>query len=221
MLNKTVSGTACACLVVASFSANATLVSRLGGLAYYDTESNLTWLANANANGLMDWDDAMSWAAGLNVAGVTGWRLPDTIDVGNDGATYINVDQGVDFGFNITTHSELSNMFFNVLGNASLYDTSGVATGCTAPNYCLTNTGPFSNLQSDVYWSATEYAPDTAKAWIFDMYIGYQESDLKTYGSYAWAVRSGDVSAVPVPATAWLFGSGLLGLISIARRKKS
>lgn len=30
---------------------------------------------------------------------------------------------------------------------------------------------------------------------------------------------SADVSAVPVPAAAWLFGSGLLGLIGIARRK--
>jgi hypothetical protein len=29
------------------------------------------------------------------------------------------------------------------------------------------------------------------------------------------------VSAVPVPAAAWLFGSGLIGLIGIARRKKS
>ena len=28
------------------------------------------------------------------------------------------------------------------------------------------------------------------------------------------------VSAVPIPAAAWLFGSGLLGLIGIARRKK-
>ena len=29
------------------------------------------------------------------------------------------------------------------------------------------------------------------------------------------------VSAVPIPAAAWLFGSGLLGLIGIARRRKS
>ncbi|MEE8427904.1 MAG: VPLPA-CTERM sorting domain-containing protein [Gammaproteobacteria bacterium] len=27
-------------------------------------------------------------------------------------------------------------------------------------------------------------------------------------------------SAVPIPAAGWLFGSGLLGLIGIARRKK-
>ncbi|RKZ59317.1 MAG: hypothetical protein DRQ44_13820 [Gammaproteobacteria bacterium] len=29
------------------------------------------------------------------------------------------------------------------------------------------------------------------------------------------------VTAVPVPAAAWLFGSGLIGLIGVARRKKS
>ena len=30
-----------------------------------------------------------------------------------------------------------------------------------------------------------------------------------------------DISQVPVPAAAWLFGSGLIGLIGIARRKKA
>ncbi|MBI5783055.1 MAG: VPLPA-CTERM sorting domain-containing protein, partial [Gammaproteobacteria bacterium] len=36
---------------------------------------------------------------------------------------------------------------------------------------------------------------------------------------YALAVRPGDVAVVPVPAAVWLFGSGLLGLIGVARRK--
>jgi len=30
----------------------------------------------------------------------------------------------------------------------------------------------------------------------------------------------GQASVVPIPATVWLFGSGLLGLVGIARRKK-
>jgi hypothetical protein len=34
-------------------------------------------------------------------------------------------------------------------------------------------------------------------------------------------VTSIEVSSVPVPAAVWLFGSGLLGLIGVARRKKS
>lgn len=32
---------------------------------------------------------------------------------------------------------------------------------------------------------------------------------------------TGNVQAVPVPATVWLFGSGLLGLLGLARRRKS
>ena len=40
---------------------------------------------------------------------------------------------------------------------------------------------------------------------------------------YSWDNVSimADVNAVPVPAAAWLFGSGLLGLVGVARRKKA
>ena len=226
-------------------SADAALVSRLGGLAYYDTEADLTWLADANyaaasgyaaananggtnssptniqADGRMGWQAANDWAAQLTVGGVSGWRLADTIDVGNDGVTYSNIYQGVDYGYNITTQSELSNMFYNVLGNTALYDTSGAATGCSAPNYCLTNIGPFSNVQSYAYWSATEYAPNTGNAWLFNMSTGGQDFANKGGSFYGWAVQSGDVGAVPVPAAVWLFGSGLLGLVGVARRNSA
>jgi len=148
---------------------------------------------------------------------VSGWRLPNTIDVGNNGATYTNLYQGVDYGYNITAQSELSNMFYNVLGNTAYYDTSGTATGCTGSNICLTNTGPFSNIQSYLYWSA----PGTASAWTFDMASGFQINNYgKNNSFYGWAVQSGDVSTVPVPAAVWLFGSGLLGLVCVARRKR-
>ena len=48
-----------------------------------------------------------------------------------------------------------------------------------------------------------------------------------TPGSYQWTWGSGatadsltlNVGAVPIPAAAWLFGSGLLGLVGVARRK--
>ena len=60
------------------------LESRLGGLAYYDPNLDITWLFDANhamtdgtdADGLMIWQAAMDWAAGLSVGGVTGWTLP-------------------------------------------------------------------------------------------------------------------------------------------------
>lgn len=209
-------------------SVDAALLSRLGGLAYYDDVTHLTWLADANyaqtsgydADGRMNWQAAKDWAAQLTVGGVSVWRLADTIDVGNDGVTYVNdlFYTGVDAGYNMTTHSELSNLYYNVLGNLASYDTSG---NVPQPGWGLRNTGPFSNVQFDHYWSATEYAPITNRAWYFDMNTGYQLNRNKDNSLHGWAVRSGDVSAVPVPAAVWLFGSGLLGLIGVARRKKT
>ena len=38
---------------------------------------------------------------------------------------------------------------------------------------------------------------------------------------YAWTFEVEQSSVVPVPASVWLFGSGLIGLIGIARRKKA
>ena len=207
---------------------NAALVSRLGGLAYYDDVADLTWLADANAAGTtMNWADANAWAGSLIVGGVGGWRLPDTDPV--DGVAFNTTwttDGSTDKSYNISvpgtvyagsTASEMSHMFYNTLGNTGQFDTSGAVTGCTS---CLTNSGPFSNVQSDAYWSATD-APYDSYAWLFAFNIGYQGTYSNSLNYYAWAVHNGDVSAVPVPAAVWLFGSGLLGLVGISKRKKT
>lgn len=203
-----------ATVIMASTSANAALVSRLGGLAYYDTEADLTWLADANyaqtsgfdEHGPMTWTAANSWAAGLTVGGFDGWRLPDTLqpDASCDSQIGSASSGSVSYGYNCTG-SEMGNLFYNVLGNSA---------------GSLTNTGPFSNVVASHYWSATEYAPNTNLAWSFFMLDGEQSSGYKADSNYAWAVQSGDVSAVPVPAAVWLFGSGLVGLIGVARRKR-
>jgi hypothetical protein len=181
---------------VFSASANAALLSRLGGLAYYDDVADLTWLADAKAAGTqMNWDDANAWAAGLVVGGNGNWRLADSTTC---------------FGYGCPD-SEMGNLFFNVLGGSIGYS---ISTNHNA-NYDL-----FSNVQDNGYWSATEYAIDTDKAWRYAMYNGSQGFDDKSWDVYdAWAVQSGDVSAVPVPAAAWLFGSALLGLGAMKRRK--
>jgi len=38
---------------------------------------------------------------------------------------------------------------------------------------------------------------------------------------FGFSVTSFSVSAVPVPASVWLFGSGLIGILSLVRRKKT
>jgi hypothetical protein len=77
----------------------------------------------------------------------------------------------------------------------------------------------FPSLLSSVYWSGTEFV--SGGAWYFFFDGGFQFVGFKDDSRYSWAVHAGNVSPVPVPAAVWLFGSGLLGLIGIARRKKA
>ncbi|HHJ36602.1 MAG TPA: VPLPA-CTERM sorting domain-containing protein [Gammaproteobacteria bacterium] len=55
------------------------------------------------------------------------------------------------------------------------------------------------------------------------MSTGYQANSNVKGNLYAWAVQSGNVgtAVVPIPAAVWLFGSGLIGLIGLTRRKKA
>lgn len=104
----------------------------------------------------------------------------------------------------------MGNLFYNVLGN-----TLG----------SLSNTGPFINVQSFKYHSATETNPGSFGAFSFDMSDGTQAFNSTSNSYHSWAVQSGDVgagnmSAVPVPGAMWLFATGLIGLIASARRRR-
>ncbi|MCP3869616.1 MAG: DUF1566 domain-containing protein [Gammaproteobacteria bacterium] len=185
-----------------------------------------------NANGTMNWPGALHWIDAMNAfdsgtgyLGSNGWRLPTMLDTGTPGCNY-SKSGGTDCGYNVQTgsastilteYSEMASLFYDTLGNLAYYDTAG---NPDQSGWGLYNTGPFSNLQSDFYWSGLEYAPNTDGAWIFDFYDGYQDFDYKNLSDYAWAVQSGDVGAVPIPAAVWLFGSGLFGLIGAGRLRR-
>ena len=49
--------------------------------------------------------------------------------------------------------------------------------------------------------------------------IGFRTAGANTTDYFY--IRNADVAVVPVPATAFLFGSGLLGLVSMARRRRT
>lgn len=181
-------------LLAFSTSASAALYERLGGMAYYDDVSNVTWLSDANmAGSAMTWEDSMAWASGLDVAGVTGWRLPNFVLGSPD--------------------SELRYMFYDILGG-----TSGVPiTISHNANFDL-----FSNVMDVRYWySHPESGCEgdaTPCATVFNFNGGFTDSFGTHVPFYAWAVHDGDV--VPVPAAVWLFVSGLAGLVAFSRQKK-
>lgn len=226
-----------ALMLLAGNSANAALLSRMSGQAYYDTVLNITWLADANyaktsgydTDGLMTWSAAQAWIASLNAGsgylGLTDWRLPTAIDTGTSGCDFAYT--GTDCGYNVDLSTgEMAHLFYSTLGNVGFYDTVGVPTGCgtSSPNYCLTSTGPFSNLQSNIYWYRTSYAPATFYAWNFDFHWGIQDANPKSSNGFAWAVRGGDsplFAPVPIPAAAWLFGGAFAGLGVLRHRQAS
>jgi hypothetical protein len=197
---------ACVFTLSIATSANAAVLpleSRLGGLAYYDPNLGVTWATNADINGQMDWFAATSWVNTLEISGVTDWRLPN-MDRDGDG----NI---VDCGSGAVTPELCKDNEYGFM-----YWQYGVTSSAE---------DPFINVQPDAYWSGTEeWLGEIDGAWnlIFNSSGGGDQGiGDKTAPLYAWAVYGGDVAAVPVPAAVYLFGSGLLGLIGMARRTKT
>ena len=228
-----------------SGAAQAALHDRGSGLIFDDV-LNITWLADANyaktsgydADGYMTWTNAVTWADTLvyhdSVRNVdySDWRLPTMVDTGSPGCNFAY--SGTDCGYNVqtvsgsTVYSELAHMYYNNLGFKGYVSPTGTyqsdfgifGNGTTGGERDgLGPNGAIVNLQSHVYWSGTEYAPISDVAWHFYPSYGGQGANGEDSDYYAWAVRPGDVAAVP-EADTWAMLLAGLGLVGVAARRR-
>ena len=160
------------------------------------------------------YDTAQLFIGAMNTnayLGITSWRLPNRVDIDNDGClNTFAFAGGTDCGYNTVSTdpnaSEMSSMFYHSLANLAFFDTTGFSP---VPGYGLANSGPFSNLQdAGLYWYGQSLVTDATRAWYMGMPSGGQRARLKNASGITalgpvWAVASGDVfSVVPVPAAA-------------------
>ena len=222
--------------------AGAALLPRLGGLAVYDTDQDLTWLANANLartesfgiariaqdavydavgilpDGTMSWQVANLWIEGMNNAGANGylgyndWRLPFTPSPDDSCEGTLYAT-----GFNCTG-SEMGHLYYRDLAG----EVRGNVYISADPDLAL-----FRNisLYDSVYFSGNPFelpkpGMPNALVWTFYFNHGIQLITTEYVKLHAWAVRDGDVAVVPVPAAGWLFASGLFLLVGLRRREK-
>lgn len=206
-----------------SGAAHATLLGRdLNGSidsfeAYYDTDLDITWLANANMNGLMTWASAKTWAANLSLVDAVNnitydnWRLPTTLQ---SDAGCSQLGGIVSRGYNCTG-SEMGHLFYSELGG-------------TAWRSILTSAdldlAKFANLQAYNYWSSTSYSADdpySKWAWRFYFADGNQDGYYKLNGGYALGVSPGEVgiAAIPEPETDAMMLAGLALVGAMTRRR--
>jgi hypothetical protein len=199
--------------------------------AYYDSDLDITWLADANLAtsntfgvepingpetgnpGAMQHLTATQYIAAMNDAcylGFSTWRMPDVTPL--NGTEFMEVttnDGSTDRGFNISapgtayagsTASELPHLYYNTLGNLAAVDTSGVHRACelAAPDYCLSDRGPFTNMVALAYWTGRSWAQNPANAWGFRTDWGSQTVFGKQLGGHVWPVLDGDLAANPV-----------------------
>lgn len=217
MISKSIIGAACACLSVVSMNASAAIISvdwNTAGdnLITQDTSTGLEWLDLTATTTRSHIDISSKFGAGMEF---DGWRYATTAEIAS---------------------------FFDAFGGDSSYYYAG---------YSFQNDGLFESVSQfwgDTYCEA--FACSTGQGYSYFTtsefvmtgirnkgYISNWYDDNLTDGmdfvkmDYEYALPGDDSfdeghalvrdTVVPVPAAAWLFGSGLIGLIGLARRKKA
>lgn len=153
------------------------------------------------------------------------------LDIGTNtitGDTELN-NPGTDFDifdFDLAPGTQVNSISYEFTNVVERPGTSGFGLGMD------TGSGNLGDWEIDVLNDASpvsilgEILPLSAGAgpYTFDYYLWRFGGSADPFGGqwdYTLTFEVGPATVVPVPAAIWLFGSGMLGMIGIARRKKA
>jgi len=127
-------------------------------------------------------------------------------------------------GFSIATRAQLEQLH-NSSGDS--YSTLAPIMGDSSQGDTGIMWGLYDHSLNPTGFYAWSWLRDHEESWSYDDVSGIpvEGGDLSEYTALgAWVVATSTFtplpSAVPIPPALWLFGSGLIGLIGMARRKK-
>jgi len=189
--------------------------------------TSIDWLSSGD--GLLTQDDnGLRWLDLSQTRGQSYYAVSAQLEVG-----------GTFEGFRYATRDEVSGLWDSAGGDDDYYygystQNNGVFD-ILAPywgdlycqvNACTPGDGYSSAFTSDEYDYNRVYSP-----FAFDDYFDTQRSNedyfeienisSKKQTHLTWASALVQISPVPIPATVWLFGTGILGLIGFSRRRKT
>ena len=220
-----------AAALVLSTSANSTIIS-YGGYTH-DTDTDIV-----TGNGLewLQWDrttgySSVSIQSGLDIIEGGGWsiasntqmsQLFNAFDFGLTFDNDENTSQGLNTGASIgEPGTEADEVFISMFGDTSdpaIYS-SCYYGDCYQRSIAFFGTDPDGDHRYNLAIVSDDYALVDGSVEHGKVYLNADlyETDMYGYSIAIALVR--DVSTVPVPAAVWLFGSGLIGLVGVARRK--
>lgn len=192
--------------------ARAALILSPDGTTVYDTEKNITWLANVNlpaanrftqpvcptagnqpcvnASGSMRYTAAAAWVQAMNAAnylGHTNWQLPTTPSV--DKTCPFTGPHGESFGFTCMG-SALGDLYYSGLG---------LKSPNTAVPIPAETAGPFSNFQPYLYWSGSSGVQAAGNA-TFSFNTGFQGANTTPNYLYVLPMIPGKLPGAPAAA---------------------
>ena len=194
--------------------ASASLIVTNNG--FIDSSDNLEWLAPSKVASLSDY----------NAYVAAGWQIATTSDLSHLTANFFTYnlhysafDQSVFDGFKAISNTAgpiCENAFFCSGGWYHNVGVDGTDIKYEFGFIGLFSQGPLPGL--------VETDANLVQQYKLDMTSAFITTTLGTYPLYGYSGGNYDtfmVRAVPLPATAWLFGSGMIGLIGFSRKRKA